>query len=707
MTADVDELSRRVEKLLDAQELSLTMGGEPTFIPDRPDAPEWNQEALGPEKLGYARRLASRLLDELYPGGLVMQVYGKQYPGEPLPRWVVLMLHRNDGVPLWSRPEIFQLDEGTHANDAEGARTFMEALADDLGLGGRPIPCVEEDALGFPHGWALPIDWSEQGWTSDDWPFTATEPIVPVPGKSPLGLRLPLGELEEHHLRRALTVEARDGELHVFIPPLEFAAFAPLIEAVERVAVSEGTEGLVICGYRPSEAPTVTALGLAADPGVLEVNLPPTASWQQYDGILRAVTLAAAKEGLFTLRRHLNGQVQGTGGGAHVLFGGPSLEQNPFFQRPDLIASIIRYWQQHPSLSYFFSGQYVGPGSQAPRADETLVGKLYELETACLGIDSLEAPPDRAFFDRLFRNLMTDSGGNTHRAEICVDKLWNFDSPTGLQGLIELRAFETMPEVGHQSIAALFVRAILAMLADRPCIEPLIRWGATLHDAYMLPTLILQDLRAICTDLATAGLDFDIGWLLPLLEQRLPVLGRFAFDGGEVLVRQALEPWPLMAEIADGGTTSRVVDNSTDRIEISVSNPEAFGDRRVVVEGIALAMREVDGTLAAGVRYKSASGWPAFHPHIPVQSPLELELVDGANRVLGASRYYYWNPDAPRYDGPPADRDEARRRRLERWRTSNDRVGTKRIPRKPAYAPESHYTLDLRRQALALIELAD
>ena len=236
------------------------------------------------------------------------------------------------------------------------------------------------------------------------------------------------------------------------------------------------------------------------------------------------------------------------------------------------------------------------------------------------------------------------------------------------------------------------------MLADRPCTEPLIRWGATLHDAYMLPTLLVQDLQAICRDLATTGLDFDLGWLQPLLEQRFPVLGRLPFDGGEVLVRQALEPWPLMAEIADGGTTSRVVDNSTDRLEVSVSNPAALGDRRVVVHGIAPAMREVDGTLVAGVRYKSACGWPAFHPHIPVQSPLEIELVDGANRVIAASRYYYWNPDAPRYDGPPADQAEARRRRLARWRSSQDRVGAKLIPTEPAYGPESHFTLDLRRR---------
>ncbi len=692
------ELAHAVESLLEKQGFSLTMGGEPTFIPGDPDAPEWNQEALGPEKLGYARRLASRLLEELYRGGLVMQVYGKQYPGEPLPRWVVLTLHRDDGVPFWSHPGILLLDDASASNTADDARRLMEAIAERLGLGPCVMPCVEKDALAFPHGWALPLDRSEAGWVSDDWPFSETEPIVAVPGKSPLGLRLPLGELDEHHLRRVLTLEVNDGELHLFIPPLQFEAFAALVQIIERVAVTEGTSGLVICGYGPTQAPAVTALGLAADPGVLEVNLPPTRSWQEYDRILRRITRAARQEGLYPHRYHLNGQVQGTGGGAHLLFGGPSLDENPFFQRPDLLSSIIRYWQRHPALSYFFSGQYVGPGSQAPRADETVMGKLYELETACLGVDSLKEPPDRDFFDRLFRNLMTDSGGNTHRAEICLDKLWNVDSPTGLQGLIELRAFETMPDVGQQSLAALFVRAILAMLAENPCQEPLVRRGARLHDAYMLPNLLLQDLRAICVDLGVAGLCFDPAWWEPLLDERFPVLGRMRLEGGEVLVRQALEPWPLMAEIADGGTTSRVVDNSTDRIEISVANPAALTERRILVNGVALAMREVDGMLVAGVRYKSAIGWPAFHPHIPAQSPLQIEVVDGVKQVLCSSQYYFWNPDGPLYDGRPGDLAEARERQKARWRPSNEHLGKTRVPREPIYAAENHYTLDLRRQ---------
>lgn len=698
MTEEIDELARRVEAFFEEQGLTLTMGGEPTFIPDAPDAPEWNQEAMGSEKLGYARRLASRLLQERYPGALVMETFGKQYPGEPIPRWAVLILHRDDEVPLWSQPERLLLDGAPGPNRADDARRLIQALAAGLGLADAVMPCVERHAAELAFGWALPLDYSEGGWVSDDWPFSESKPIVAVPGVASLGLRLPMGALAEHRLRRVLTVEVTDGGLQLFIPPLDFDAFCALLEVIESVTASMDITGLVICGYRPSEAPDVTVLGFAADPGVLEVNLPPTRAWQDYDRILRQVTSAAAEEGLRTCRYHLNGQVQGTGGGAHVLFGGPSLDENPFFQRPGLLGSIIRYWQRHPALSYFFSGQYVGPGSQAPRADETLVGKLYELEMACAGVESLEALPDRSFLDRLFRNLMTDSGGNTHRAEICVDKLWNFDSPSGLQGLIELRAFETMPEVAQQSLAALFARSILGMLANEPCVEPLIRWGPRLHDAYMLPTVLRQDLNEICEDLAAAGLSFDPNWLEPIWEQRFPVLGRLSLDGGELLLRQALEPWPLMAEIADGGTTSRVVDNSIDRIEISTTNPAVLEGRRVLVNGVALVFRELAGTRLMGVRYKSASGWPAFHPHISEQSPLDVEVVDRANQVLASGLYYCWNPDGPRYEGRPENLGEAQKRQKNRWRPSNARLGMIRTPREPVYTEESNYTLDLRLQ---------
>lgn len=698
MREDVARLSDAVEARLEAEGLTLTMGGEPTYVPAEPDAPEWNQAALGPAKLGYARRLAARLLAERYPGGVVMQVYGKQYPGEALPRWVVLTLHREEGAPLWSHPEMLLLDDVPGLNDDADAGQLMGAIADHLALGAFVLPSFEQDSADSIRGWVLPLDWSDEGWVSDAWPFSESDPLRLTPGKSPTGLRLPLAKLAEDRLRRALTVEVTDGGLHVFIPPLDFDAFATLLRVVEDVASSSGVRGLVICGYRPSDAEGVTSLGLAADPGVLEANLPPSRTWRAYDETLAAITKAAAQEGLFTTRLHLNGQIQGTGGGAHVLFGGPTVDANPFFARPDLLASVIRYWQRHPALSYAFSGQYVGPGSQAPRSDETLTGRLYELETACLGVDSLKVLPDRDFLDRLFRNLMTDSGGNTHRAELCLDKLWNFDSPTGLQGLLELRAFETTPHVAQQSLAALFVRSILAMLAGAPCRAPLLRHGARLHDAFMLPSVLRRDLAEICADLQATGLGFDPAWFEPLLEHRFPVLGRLAVGKGELTVRQALEPWPLMAEIADGGTTSRVVDNSTDRIELSFEDPAALGDGSVLVNGVALAFRAVGDDWVAGVRYKSASGWPAFHPHIPVQSPLRIEVIDDSGRLRAASRYHFWNPDAPRYDGRPRDIEDAKARAGKRWKLPEIEKGATRTAIAPQYFDEFEYTLDLRRQ---------
>ncbi|MFZ1862752.1 MAG: transglutaminase family protein [Polyangiales bacterium] len=699
MTPSVDELADAVESRLGAQGLQLTMGGEPTFIPEEPDAPEWNQEALGPQKLGYARRLAARLLRELYPGGVVMQVFGKQYPGEPLPRWVVRILDRDDGVPLWTRPALLHLDDKPGSNTDREARKVIGAVAVELGLGRFVLPCVERaEASDRPKGWVLPLDRTETGWASDAWPFSSHDPVVLSPGGGPLGLRLPLEDLDEQHLHRALTVEAAGGALHVFIPPLDIEAFSVLLRVIERVAVRADVRGLVLCGYQPSGDPPLSSLGLAADPGVLEVNLPPCRTWRDYDGLLERITHAARAEGLCTTRLHFNGQVQGTGGGAHVLFGGPSIEDNPFFARPDLLSSIIRYWQWHPALSYFFSGQYVGPGSQAPRADETLSGRLYELETACDGVDSIEGAVDRDFLDHLFRNFLTDSAGNTHRAEICMDKLWRHGSPGGQQGLIELRAFETMPEPGVQSLVALLLRSILAMLASEPRTGALLRFGPALHDRYMLPAALWEDLGQVCQDLTDAGLPFDLRWLEPVLDARFPVLGRLPLNSGELVVRQALDPWPLMAEDTDAGRTSRVVDNSTDRVEISLSDASFIERGQVAVNGVGLRFRDVGGRLVAGVRYKSASGWPAVHPHIPIQSPLYIEVLDQAGEVISAGRYYYWNPDQPQYADRPRDLSEALQRQRARWRVAPIAPRIERQTVEPRYTEESYFTLDLRRQ---------
>jgi uncharacterized protein (DUF2126 family) len=293
---------------------------------------------------------------------------------------------------------------------------------------------------------------------------------------------------------------------------------------------------------------------------------------------------------------------------------------------------------------------------------------------------------------------LTDSAGNMHLAEISIDKLWNYDSPTGLQGLIELRAFETLPDVRLQSLAALFVRAIVAMLADQPVDGPLVRHGSALQDRFMLPLGLWQDLGVICDELAAAGLPFERAWLRDIFELRFPVLGRLEVEGGAVAVRQALEPWPLMAEMTLGETTSRVVDNSTDRLEVSFEEPALAQRFQVAVDGAALDFRQLGEAVAAGVRYKAASGWPALHPHVPLQSPLRFDVLDSRSVVVASARYYFWNPDGPRYEGHPRNREEALARQAARWRPLDAEVGKTVRVATGTYTEESRDTLDLRRQ---------
>lgn len=683
-----------VEALLREQCLKLTMGGEPTFIPMQPDTPEWTDAAMGSTKLGYARRLLGRLIDRLYPGAVVMQAAGKAYPGESAPRWALLGFHRKDGAPLWRKRDLFLLDDAPGANRGEGAQRFIAELAARLGVGKQVLACFEEQDPDTPRAWALPLDHGEAGWRTDEWPFSESG-LPLVSGEGPAGFRLPLDMLGEEQLHRALTVEVTVGALQVFVPPLDWVAFEELVRNIERAATELGMGDIVLCGYRPSAHPEVSSLGLTPDPGVLEVNLPPSSCWHDYDRLLQTVTELAAEEGLQTTRMHFNGQVQGTGGGAHVLFGGPSLEANPFFARPDLLASIVRYWQRHPSLSYFFSGQYVGPGSQAPRADESSSSRLYELETACLGVDDLERGASPEMLDRLLLNLLSDAAGNTHRAELCLDKFCNRGVPGGEQGLIELRAFETMADAHDQSLSALFVRAIVAMLATAPRTGPFLRHGSRLHDAYMLPSWLWEDLGEICRDLQDVGLPFERQWLQGAFEFRFPVLGRLESKQGSVLVRQALEPWPVLAAQTRDGLTSRIVDNSTDRLELSTSLASSTA---VTVNGVLLSFEPLQGRAVAGLRYKCADGWPALHPHVPAQVPLRLECLNERNQVVASARYYFWNPDGKDYEGRPADLAEAELRRMARWVEQPEEIGNLRRPVRGVYSDESAWTLDLRRQ---------
>jgi uncharacterized protein (DUF2126 family) len=696
----------------------LTMGGEPTFIPLDPQGPEWNTAALGPTKLDYARRFARHLIETAYPGAVVLETSGKHYPGEPLPRWALLVQWRADDKPLWKDITRLRGDTKDGRHSLSQAHAVITALAKKLSVSTAGIlpthDTVKPDA---DAGYVLPLDHDGSAWVTDDWTSALqTESAVLFPGDSLIGLRLPLSNLGEKNLRRALTVEVRQGAVTVFIPPLLLEAYLELIPALESVFASLKLKGAVLAGYAPPLDPRLPTIGFASDPGVIEVNLAICDHWSDYDHQLAHVYAAAEKTGLTARKLQLNGRQTGTGGGAHLVFGGPLGFASPFFAFPALLPSIIRYFQHHPALSYAFTGQYMGPSSQAPRIDESTFEALYELEIACVGAEQCGSPQNFALFDLLFRDLLMDRSGNTHRAEISVDKLWNPFAGNGRAGLVELRAFETHPDRPAMSVVALFIRAIIARLASDPFKAPFIRWNGELHDKFFLPAFVWQDLASICADLRDHGIPFETEWLRPLWEFRFPKLGEFVLKIASpsaksskvvthrIVFRQALEAWPLLGEQPNGGGgTSRSVDASMDRIEVSVSDTSMLESGLLLVNGLPCEFRPLDrddshAPAAAGIRYRAFFLNPALHPHIPVHAPLLIEWVDKASfAVITAARWHVWNPRGIPYAARPDTTAAADGRFTERWEVWPHTVGQPRLIPKIDFPPEGRHTLDLRR----------
>jgi uncharacterized protein (DUF2126 family) len=693
----------------------FTMGGEPTFIPHDPQGPEWNTAALGPTKLDYARRFARQLIQSAYPGAVILETSGKHYPGEPLPRWALLVQWRADGTPLWKDITRLRGDtkKGKHTN--KHALAVITALAKKLSVPTSGLlPAHDAATPDAVAGYVLPLDHNGTEWVSDEWTTSLkTDSAVLFSGDSLIGLRLPLASLAEKNLRRALTVEVKDGAVTIFIPPLTLDAYLELITAIESVFTSLKLKDAVLAGYAPPLDPRLPTIGFASDPGVIEINLAICENWDAYDRQLEYIYAAADAVGMTARKLQLNGRETGTGGGAHLVFGGPLGFASPFFAFPALLPSAIRYFQHHPALSYAFSGQYMGPSSQAPRIDESTFEALYELEIACAGAEQFGSPQNFALFDLLFRDLLMDRSGNTHRAEISVDKLWNPFAGNGRAGLVELRAFETHPDRPAMSVVALFIRAIFARLAADPYKTPFIRWGGELHDKFFLPTFVWEDLSAICADLRAHGIPFDAEWLRPLWEFRFPKLGEFVLTTPPpakskkkpvthtITFRQALEAWPLLGEQPNGGGgTSRCVDASMDRIEISVSDTAVLETGVLLVNGLPCEFRPAEGSAsaAAGVRYRAFFLNPALHPHIPVHAPLLIEWIDKETfAVTAAARWHVWNPRGTPYTSRPLQPADAITRFSERWETWPHTVGQPRLVQKVDFPPEGRHTLDLRR----------
>ncbi|MGR3433578.1 MAG: transglutaminase family protein [Shimia sp.] len=782
--AQVEAAAAHVEHLLQAGDVRLTQGGEPTFVAaaDR-DAEEWTTGAVGPTKRGYADALVRRLMARFAPGGLLTHGQGKWYPGEPLPRWAFSVLWRADGQDLWSDPALIADEDGAGTPDAAA---FGQALARTLGLEPEMAQPVYEDparyvleeadlptnvtpednrlddpvdrarlarvfarGLGAPAGMVLPLQQQQDRhddrvvrWQSEIWK-TRRGRLFAVPGDSPLGFRLPLkalphldeaerpqtyepdpwpprGDLPPVQIlrqvhgraaeaqtrtpqrpatpvRTALAIEPRDGHLAVFLPPTESAeAYLDLIAAVEAVAVAQA-QPVRIEGYPPPSDPRFREIKVTPDPGVIEVNTQPAADWGELRAITEGLYADAAAVGLDASGFALDGRPTGSGGGAHVVVGGATPEDSPFLRRPDVLASLVRVWNAHPALSYMFAGQFIGPTSQAPRPDEGRHDQLIELDLALKQIPGAGTDVPPWLVDRILRHLLVDATGNTHRAEICIDKLFSPDGPAGRLGLVEFRAFEMPPHWQMNMAQQLLLRAILAWVWAAPRTGPLVDHGPALHDRYILPDVLWADLCALLRAVSDGiGVEIDPEWFRAQYDFRFPRAGLIEVDGVTLELRNALEPWHVLGEEGTPGGTARFVDSSLERLQVKVTGADP--DRHLIAcQGRRLPLQPVGGAMVAGVRFRSWLPASALHPTMPATPDLTFDLVDrSAGRAIAGATYHAQHPGGRNFERRPVNPLEAEGRRRIRFAARGHRAGT--FAEVPGFVdPRQPFTLDLRR----------
>jgi uncharacterized protein (DUF2126 family)/transglutaminase-like putative cysteine protease len=568
-----------------------------------------------------------------------------------------------------------------------------------------------------PIGYRLPLD--SQPWVAaGDYPFvhapdpTPMRPALPthaaIRGQfrecdavhAPQTLETPPAPKESAAAlaRTSMCAEPRNGVLYVFMPPVrELEHYLELVGAVETAA--EATQLPVILeGYEPPGDPRLSNFRVTPDPGVIEVNIHPSARW---DDLVERTTFlyeAARESRLTTEKFMLDGRHTGTGGGNHLVLGGATVHDSPFLRRPDLLRSLISYWHNHPSLSYLFSGLFLGPTSQAPRVDEARNDSLYELEVAFRRFPKVGAHVAPWTLDRLLRNLLIDVTGNTHRAEFCIDKLYSPDGPTGRLGLVEMRAFEMPPHARMSLTQQLLLRALVARFWRTPY-QPakLVRWGTELHDRFLMPYFIEQDFNDVVAEVQADGIGLQAGWFAPHFEFRFPKYGDFAVRGMQLELRHALEPWHVMGEQGAPGGAVRYVDSSLERLQVRVSGlaPDRYA---VTCNGRSVPLRPTGqvGEFVGAVRYRAWQPASALHPSIGVHAPLSFDLYDTwMHRSQGGCQYHVTHPGGLSHVAFPVNSFEAESRRLARFFRMGHTPGAMAVA--PAGTdPEFPFTLDLR-----------
>lgn len=628
-------------------------------------------------------------------------------------------------LPTYEDPIYWALEEGKLPIN-------LDPLAVDLkdSIQRHTLAKLLEKGLNNPSGFVLPVKWEHEAarWTSCVWKFRRQQCFL-IPGNSPIGLRLPLESLpktsklkREHPVERslfeelpplgdfnlsleeryctsspnykvtekkdseeecevkenllveidtfstALCIEERDGIIYVFLPPTDYLeTYLDMVASVEKTA-EKLQMPVRIEGYTPKSDYRLEKMMVTPDPGVIEVNVQLAKTWQEIVDNTTALYEEAFFARLGTEKFMVDGRHTGTGGGNHVTIGAAKPEDSPLLRRPDLLQSLITYWQHHPALSYLFSGPFIGPTSQAPRIDEGRDERLYEMEIA---FEQIPQDKDVPFWmvDRIFRNLLTDITGNTHRTEFCIDKLYSPDSSTGRLGILELRAFDMPPHKHMNLVQNLLVRSLVAKFWKKPYKKKLIRWGTELHDKFLLPHFAYLDMIDVVNDLKDAGYDFNISWFDPFFEFRFPFHGGITVDNIQLEIRLGIEPWHVLGEELSNSGTARFVDSSLERLQVKVSG--IIPERHILLcKGCRIPLRStgIKGEYVAGIRYKAWNPPSALHPNVGVDAPMVFDIVDTWNdRIIGGCTYFVTHPGGRSFDTYPVNSYEAESRKISRF----------------------------------------
>ncbi|ULQ51928.1 DUF2126 domain-containing protein [Flavihumibacter fluvii] len=780
--AAIEALGYQIDADLEAGDVRMTMGGEPTFVSiDDMESAQWNTAADGKEKRILSHDLIFRLREKFGPGGMIHYGQGKWYPGEPLPRWQYGLFWRKDGYPIWRHLQLIAHEKTERNYTHTDAKAFIEALSRHLAVSAENISAAYEDAFFFlwgegkipvnvdplkadlkdsierrtiaqlldkglhhPAGYVLPIKWNYDNsqWRSGKWEFKR-DYLFLMPGNSPIGLRLPLeslpvvpkeeqpqlverslfeevpvlGSFQEAISRRhatitkhpsepklvktALCVEEREGIIYIFLPPMEYLEhYLDMVASIEATAIQLNMP-VRIEGYEPPRDNRLERLVVSPDPGVIEVNIHPAKSWKELLHNTNTLYEQAYLSRLGTEKFMVDGRHTGTGGGNHITIGGAKPADSPLLRRPDLLRSLVTYWQHHPGLSYLFSGSFIGPTSQAPRVDEGRDEKLYELEIAFSQVPDMgEGYVPFWLVDRIFRHLLTDITGNTHRSEFCIDKLYSPDTSSGRLGILEFRAFDMPPHKQMSLLQMLLLRGLIAKFWKHPYKHKLVRWGPQLHDKFLLPHYVHEDIREVVQDLNDAGYPFQVSWFDAYFEFRFPHYGTTRIQGIEMELRMGIEPWHVLGEEMSSSGTARFVDSSLEKIQVKLRN---FNNDRYVLlcNGNRVPLKEtsIKTEYVCGIRYRAWQPPSALHPTIGTDVPLVFDIVDTWNsRSIGGCTYHVSHPGGRSYDTFPINANEAESRRISRYWDHGHTQDT--IQYTPLSSTASHFVVESTRQYL-------